>query len=63
MIELGLNHEQQHQELILTDLLHAFGLNPTDPAYAPDAPAPPPVADPRREAGSNIPGGVGGHRP
>lgn len=39
-ITLGLHHEQQHQELILTDLKHAFSLNPLAPAYAEPRPRP-----------------------
>ena len=41
LVELGCHHEQQHQELIVTDIKHVLGLNPLAPAYADRAPAAP----------------------
>ena len=45
-ITLGLHHEQQHQELIVTDVKANLGTNPLRPAYQ-NAPPPPPARVPR----------------
>src|SRR5262249_59498814 len=43
VVELGLNHEEQHQELILTDAAHALAMSPLEPAYRAAVPAPEPA--------------------
>ena len=49
LVGLGLQHEQQHQELIVTDVLHLLSTNPLQPALWP-APAAAPVAAPAASA-------------
>lgn len=57
LVELGLQHEQQHQELLLTDIKHLLSCNPTDPVYHPPRPPAPAVPQPLRWCAFE--GGVG----
>ncbi len=57
LIEVGLNHEQQHQELILTDIKHVFSVNPAWPTVNP-ALTPPPVRESPPHEFRNGPSGV-----
>jgi ergothioneine biosynthesis protein EgtB len=46
LVELGLHHEQQHQELFVTDILHLLSRSPLYPAYDAGFPAPAPSPAP-----------------
>ncbi len=58
LVELGVHHEQQHQELLLTDIQHLLSLNPLAPAYTTTVPAVSRAAEPPRwieSAGGVVP--------
>jgi ergothioneine biosynthesis protein EgtB len=62
LVELGLNHEQQHQELILTDIKHALWSSPLRPEPAPGTPSPvsaPPLTWTEIEGGIHLIGHQG----
>jgi ergothioneine biosynthesis protein EgtB len=58
LIELGCHHEQQHQELFLTDILHLFAQNPLRPAYKEPAPVAVDTSDTSPPRYKKIEGGV-----
>jgi ergothioneine biosynthesis protein EgtB len=57
VIELGCHHEQQHQELLLTDILHLFAQNPLRPAYRDSVPLSVESPD-RSQTYRSFPGGL-----
>ena len=58
LIELGINHEQQHQELLLTDILSLFAAQPLRPAYRTPAPKPEAVDGAGEVTFVAFPGGI-----
>jgi ergothioneine biosynthesis protein EgtB len=58
IIELGCHHEQQHQELLLTDVLHLFAQNPLRPAYQDSVPLPVEFRETAKPMYKSFPGGL-----
>jgi len=60
VMEIGLQHEQQHQELLLTDIKHVLSVNPLRPAYhdTPPTSAPRPAPGTRRMQWVEVPEGL-----
>lgn len=56
MVEIGLSHEQQHQELILTDIKHVFSVNPAWPVVNPKLTSPPAGSAPTHEFVNGVSG-------
>ena len=61
-VVLGLHHEQQHQELILTDLKHLFSRNPLRPVYREQEPTVESAAAPRPHGWVSWPAGLTANR-
>ncbi len=57
LVELGCHHEQQHQELLLTDIKHILACNPLHPAYNADLPVAA-ASSPAKEQWLDYPGGL-----
>jgi ergothioneine biosynthesis protein EgtB len=56
LVELGCNHEQQHQELLLMDIKHLFSTQPFGPVYVERPPDD--LTPPTRQSWRSVPGGV-----